>query len=57
MHIATIIQYLKKHGQKLDREIATDMGSYLRVLKTGEQVQIPAKHVPHFKSGTDLSYV
>lgn len=25
-HSATIIQYLKKHGQKLDREIAKDTG-------------------------------
>lgn len=26
MHAAPIIQYLKKHGQKLDREIAKDTG-------------------------------
>lgn len=26
MHNAPVIQYLKKHGQKLDREIAKDTG-------------------------------
>lgn len=26
MYTATVIQYLKKHGQKLDREIAKDTG-------------------------------
>lgn len=26
MHTTTILQYMKKHGQKLDREIAKDTG-------------------------------
>lgn len=61
--VDTILEALSETLQKGDRAEIRGFGSFAlnyrpprkgRNPKTGEAVGIPAKHVPHFKSGKEL---
>ncbi len=45
MHTTSVIQYLKKHGQKLDREIAKDTGISLSEVRTAISALVLTKAV------------
>lgn len=56
MSTAQVLQYLKKHGQKLDREIAEDTGIPLKqvrfsVAELAEMKEVSNCSVVHYKDG------
>lgn len=59
MSTTQVLQYLRKHGQKLDREIAADTGIPLKqvrlsVAELSEQKEISNCSVIHYKEGKPI---
>ena len=62
MHTSSILQYMKKHGQKLDREIAKDTGISLTqvrltITELQDIKQVSSCNVINFEDGVAIEGV